>query len=264
MRILFPLNPLDQSEPDEPYVDEWSALLDAGFSCSLFDFDEIEHRFRPKPAIRPGERILYRGWMLNLSRYASLAEQIRTSGGVPVTSEADYAMGHHLPNWYPYCSEFTPQTIFVDHSDEVERKVAQLGWQSYFVKDFVKSNTGDLASIAHSVAEIRAIAEQIRLYRGEIEGGLAIREVERLRPDTESRHFVVNGQAHSLEGPVPDVVSACAEVVPATFYSIDTALNEAGQYRIVELGDGQVSDRKQWPVEKFLSVIAANASGASG
>lgn len=259
MRILFPLNPLARSEPDEPYVDEWNALQDAGFDCSLFDFDEIEHQFRPTPPIQPGERVLYRGWMLNLGGYACLVERIRTKGGIPVATESHYAMGHHLPNWYPYCSELTPETIFVEFCDELEGMVAELGWRSFFVKDYVKSNTGDLGSIAHSPAEVRAIAEQIQLYRGEVEGGLAIRRVEHLRSDTESRHFVVNGKAFSPEGAVPGVVSACARVVPAAFYSVDVVLNEEGQHRIVELGDGQVSDRKHWPVRKFVDVIAAIA-----
>jgi len=42
--------------------------------------------FAPSPRIRPGETILYRGWMLNLDGYRTLTQHIEKRGGNPFTT----------------------------------------------------------------------------------------------------------------------------------------------------------------------------------
>jgi hypothetical protein len=39
------------------------------------------------------------------------------------------------------------------------------------------------------------------------------------------------------------------------FFSIDLITSESGELRLVEIGDGQVSDRKQWPAERFAAMM---------
>ena len=65
MKILYPLNPLNRKEADEPYAEEYGLIEEAGFNCSLFDFDTLSFdHFKSKPNIEISEPILYRGWML--------------------------------------------------------------------------------------------------------------------------------------------------------------------------------------------------------
>ena len=260
MRVLYPENPLDKTQADEPYQEELMAVHAAGYQYSLFDFDALSFgEFRPYPKIQAGERVLYRGWMLNPQGYENLIVQIERKNGQPVTSVANYLRCHHLPGWYQKCLDFTAETYFFEVDRDLETKIEKLGWEPYFVKDFVKSNTAGSGSIANSPSEVCAIVEQIATYRGEIEGGVAIRRFESYRLSTERRYFVVNGLPYSSQGDIPELVKEIAGIIDAPFYSVDVVENLAGELRLVELGDGQVSDKKTWSLAKFVEVIAANA-----
>ncbi|NJM75840.1 MAG: ATP-grasp domain-containing protein [Acaryochloridaceae cyanobacterium RU_4_10] len=260
MRVLYPENPLNKTQVDDPYHEEFTTVYGAGYQCSLFDFDALTfEEFNPRPKIQPGERVLYRGWMLNSHGYKTLATQIERKGGIPITSYADYLRCHHLPGWYQQCVDFTAETYFLEADETLETKIQALGWERYFVKDFVKSNTAGGGSIANSPSEVRHIVDQIATYRGEIEGGVAIRRVENYLLNTEFRYFVVRGLPYSHDGEIPTLVKEIANIIDAPFYSVDVAENLAGELRLVELGDGQVSDKKTWPISKFLEVITANA-----
>jgi hypothetical protein len=261
MRILYPENPLNKRQADEPYHEEFTVVSSTeSHQCSLFDFDALEFdEFNPYPRIQAGERVLYRGWMLNSKRYKTLIGKIECKGGIPMISHDDYLRCHHLPGWYQACSNFTAETYFFAADEEIESKVEELGWGRYFVKDFVKSNTADLGSVANSPSEVRNIIEQIATYRGEIEGGIAIRRFEHYRCNTERRYFVVNGIPYSSDGVIPHLVQEIASIINTPFYSVDVVENLAGELRLVELGDGQVSDKKTWPVSKMVKVVTANA-----
>jgi ATP-grasp domain, R2K clade family 3 len=260
MRVLYPEHPLNKAQADEPYHEEFTVVSDAEYQCSLFDYDALVfNEFEPRPRIQPGERVLYRGWMLDSSRYKTLITQIESQGGIPITSHNDYLRCHHLPGWYQQCSNFTAETYFFAVDEDLELKLAELGWEHYFVKDFVKSNTAKLGSVAKSPSEVRKIIEQISTYRGEIEGGIAIRRFENYRSSTERRYFVVNGRSYSSDGVIPNLVKDIACIIDAPFYSVDVVENLAGELRLVELGDGQVSARKNWSVSQMVEVVMANA-----
>ncbi len=260
MRVLYPEHPLNKTQADEPYHEEFTVVSSSEYQCSLFDYDALAFdEFKPHPRIQFGERVLYRGWMLNSPRYETLINQIERKGGIPITSHNDYLRCHHLPGWYQQCSNFTAETYFFAADEELEIKLEDLGWERYFVKDFVKSNTAELGSVANSPSEVRNIIEQIATYRGEIEGGIAIRRFESYRSSTEHRYFVVNGIPYSSDGAIPKLVQDIACIIDAPFYSVDVVENLAGELRLVELGDGQVSDKKNWSVSKMVEVVTANA-----
>lgn len=66
---------------------------------------------------------------------------------------------------------------------------------------------------------------------------------------------MVKGEPYSADGEVPALVSECARVIDSPFFSVDVVLRSDGVLRIVELGDGQVSDLKEWAVERFVCVL---------
>ncbi len=214
MRIIYPSNPLNEKEADEPYQDEFATLKSAGVDCSLFDFDALDFdEFKPKPSILEGEHILYRGWMLNPERYQKLTRYIHLKCAVPVTSPKDYLRCYHLPNWYDQCIEFTAESRFFANNESLRINIEKLGWDAYFVKDFVKSNSTEKGSIASSSGEVLEIIELIQQYRGEIEGGIALRRVENYIDSTETRYFIFNGKAYSPTGDVPDIVIEIAKLI---------------------------------------------------
>ena len=134
----------------------------------------------------------------------------------------------------------------------------------FFVKDFVKSNTLKRGSIANTARDIVEIVEQIREYRGEIEGGIALRKVEKYDLDSERRYFEVVGECYGPDGhDVSDIVKMVAERihVSAPFFSVDVVQMETtGGWRLVELGDGQVSSIKDWPLDAFVDMLVDMAA----
>ena len=96
----------------------------------------------------------------------------------------------------------------------------------------------------------------MRRFRSVIEGGFCVRRIESFLPDTEQRHFVLDGVPHSPTGDVPPIVHECAKRHRARFYSVDIVQRTDGQLRIVEIGDGQVSDRVGWTPKRFANILA--------
>ncbi len=259
MRIIFPFDPLDEKQADGPFKDEYQTMLSMGVDCSLFDFDAIEFdEFRPHPKLNESEVIMYRGWMMKPSVYEKLTSMVKNKGGKMLTSPDNFILSHHLPQWYESCKMFTPETLFSDTEEGLEELAANSGWDAFFVKDFVKSNYDERGSIAQNQSEVLEIVELIKAYRGEIEGGISLRRVEEYLPETEQRYFILNSIAYSAEGNIPELVSMIAKIHSAPFYSVDVIQRSDGELRLVELGDGQVSDKKTWPAEVFCQMIANN------
>jgi len=255
-RILYPYNPLNNKEADEPYQDEFQLISSKGINCSLFDFDMLEFdEFKPVPRIEEGESILYRGWMMSPDIYSKLEEYVSRRGASLITNSTNYIKCHHLPGWYENCKQYTPETVFLSDDEKLKNKLDALGWSKFFVKDFVKSNSTEIGSIASNSEECLKIVSLIKQFRGSIEGGIAVRKVEDFDSKTEERYFVLNGRAYSPTGTIPEIIEKIAAIIDAPFYSVDTIKNNAGEYRLVELGDGQVSDKKSWPVDAFTEML---------
>lgn len=260
MRVLFPCNPLSEKEADGPFNDEYLRLKEMGIECSLFDYDTLPFdEFRPKPRLSEGDVVLYRGWMLNPNTYKNLSNLVNRSGGEMLTNTNNFIKSHHLPGWYDTVVEFTPETIFVENEEEVVSEAEKSGWGKFFVKDFVKSNYSERGSIANSPLEVQEIIGLIREHRGDIEGGISLRKVEELLDDTEVRYFVFNGKPYGPNDVIPSIVTEIAARHTAPFYSVDVVERADGELRLIEIGDGQVSDRKSWSTETFCDVLAENA-----
>ena len=255
-RVLAPAHPLRRGVADELVEDEVAALRALGVPVSLFAEDALEQgELRPRPALEPGDVVLYRGWMKTLPAYGVLASEATRLGASLLTSPEDYARCHHLPGWYEHCRDVTPETRFFAADADLEVELASLDWPAYFVKDFVKSLTTSRGSIAKSPSEAAEIARAIAATRGAIEGGLCVRRLERFVEETERRIFVAFGEPHAHDGVVPDVALVVASRITAPFATLDVVQNDAGTWRVVELGDGQVSDRKAWAAADLAAVI---------
>lgn len=256
MRIIFPYNPLEEKEADGPFHEEYVRFKSMGLECSLFDYDSLSFDdFSPKPRLNDGNIVLYRGWMMNPDLYSKLESLVVLKGCRLLTSLGDYVGSHHLPNWYESCKDFTSESYFFKNDNELEKNANTLGWESFFVKDFVKSNYSERGSIAHSLSEVSEIVRLIEEHRGEVEGGISLRKVEEYLPETEKRYFVLNGKVYSPDGEIPEIVFNISKAYRAPFYSVDLIQRSDLVYRLVELGDGQVSDRKTWDVDVFCTMV---------
>lgn len=258
MQLLFPSDPFHSSAVDEVYAEELAAACAAGTGCSVFSLEDFEAGlFRPRPELRPGEQTLYRGWMLTPDRYARLHAAIVAKGGIPVTSPAQYRLCHYLPEWYAICEDLTPETVIVSRDADFVAALAGRDWPAYFVKDYVKSLNAQRGSVAATPQEVSGIVSLIEHYRGVVEGGVCIRRFESLIAESEERYFVLRGRAYGREGGVPALVQEIARRVESPFFSVDVIQAQHRGLRLIELGDGQVSDRKKWPLPGFIAMLGA-------
>jgi hypothetical protein len=255
IHFLFPNNPVAPGCPEEMFADQWTALTEAGFSASLC-WDATLTGTKPLRNVPVGSQVVYRGWMLKTEEYAALARAIEQAGATRLTSAREYLATHHLPNWYPLLFDLTPQTRIYPADADIVAELGALKWDAYFLKDFVKSLKTARGSVVRDPNDAPAVVAEMREYRGEIEGGVCVRQVEDFLPESEQRYFVLCclGYAATAGVQIPDIVRRCAERVPSKFYSVDVVQRRDGEMRVVEVGDGQVSDLVGWSPTAFATM----------
>jgi hypothetical protein len=256
MQILFPNDPLDPRRVEEYYADEFASVQKAGVSCALFSFEDFEQgSFRARPALLPEQIVVYRGWMLKPADYRRLAAAVEAQGASMLTSPQHYQACHHLPEWYPHCVEWTAETVVLPSDADLESALTGLDWPGFFIKDYVKSLTTQRGSIANTPQEVVEIVELLKRFQGEIEGGICVRKREYFQAESEERFFVINGKAYGRTGEPPELVEQIAAKISSPFFSVDLARNMQGQWRLIEIGDGQVSDKKDWRADDFRAIL---------
>jgi hypothetical protein len=258
MRLLYPVDFFDSARPDEIFAAEAAAFEAAGFDHSVIDLNALQGGGRAKirPLLPAGETIVYRGWMLTPGDYSVLVEAISRSGAAPLTSVETYGSTHHLPNWYPRIRDLTPETAIFSPDEDLKARLRELAWDRFFIKDYVKSLKTSVGSTIERPEDIETVLSEMEKYRGQIEGGVCVRRVEPFVEGSERRYFVIAGKPFSsaAEEPTPEIVQTCAARIASPFFSVDVARREDGADRIVEVGDGQVSDLVGWEPERFAAV----------
>ncbi|MGK5556819.1 ATP-grasp domain-containing protein [Actinomadura kijaniata] len=126
------------------------------------------------------------------------------------------------------------------------------------MKDYVKSRKHEWDEACYvpdvkNLTRLRAVVSKMVALQGEfLAGGVVIREFERFDGAGESRVWWVDGEA-VLVGPHPDspetlpdpdltAVAPAVRALGCRFITTDLALRSDGEWRVVEVGDGQVSD----------------------
>jgi hypothetical protein len=250
MHFLFPTDPLNPRQVDEAFRPQMEALRSLGHSASLFSMESGQLR-GPLPE---GATVVYRGWMLDASEYEKLIDRIRARGAEPLIPLETYLSCHHLPNWYPRISDLTPETRIFPADADLASELSALGWERFFLKDYVKSLKTSVGSVVSRPEEAAVVLAEMKKFRGEIEGGLCVRRFEPFRPGTELRYFVVQGAPHAASGEVPELVRECARRIASPFFSVDVTARDDGALRVVEIGDGQVSDLVGWEADRFAAL----------
>ncbi|MBW4539691.1 MAG: ATP-grasp domain-containing protein [Myxacorys chilensis ATA2-1-KO14] len=142
--------------------------------------------------------------------------------------------------------------------DDLEHGLRELGWSRFFIKDYVKSLKTSVGSIIDEPSAIRTVVAEMQKFRGTIEGGLCVRQVEDFIAETERRYFVVYGKPFAAlpDEEVPAIVEECAKRINSQFFAVDVVERRDGCKRVVEIGNGQVSDLVGWTAERFATVWA--------
>ncbi|RUR93452.1 hypothetical protein PB16LOC_01555 [Pectobacterium versatile] len=256
MNIIYPSDYFDSSKVDEIFEAEYNSAKESGLSCILLSTQHAsDGKYKFSKYFEPNASAIWRGWMLKSDEYKKLSDAVNQNSGNMLVSLEDYLSSHHITGWYNSCKKYTPETIFLNEDDNVDQITNQLKWPDYFVKDYVKSLTTSRGSIAKNAEEIREIIAAIKQFRGDIEGGISLRKVEDIIKTSERRYFSFRHNVCSSDGIVPDIVVEIAQPISSPFFSIDMAENASGELRLIEIGDGQVSDTKEWNVDRFIQLF---------
>jgi ATP-grasp domain, R2K clade family 3 len=264
--LLIPVDPLHPHRPDEHVAPEAQAARDIGVEVALIDHDAA-HQCGAEAAVRflstPNTDAVYRGWMLRSERYAPLAAAAKRRRVVLRTSAAAYEAAHELPGWYQAFQSFTPPSAWLTSpgTDGLRRVLDVLPDGPAVIKDYVKSMKHYWSEAAYipDVRDLdgaRRVADRFLELRGdELVGGIVVRSFVEFQPG-EARTWWVDGRcvlvtAHpDTPGLVPDSVpttqfAAAVKVLGSPFVTPDLAMTTTGQWLVVEVGDGQVSDRPE-------------------
>ena len=241
MRFVYPSLPYQTRTVYPLWEPEYEWARAQSLAVGLVDVDD-EKRWLPAVAPGPGP-VLYRGWMLSAGGYAALAQLLPLA--VPM---AEYLASHEASGWYEAVAAYTFASRFLTGPATLDFG----GGRRYFVKGLVKS-FGE-ASVLTSQTQFDTFWQQQELPAST---PLFVRDFIELQPGSERRFFVVRGQALGAGG--TELPAALQPVVVALsgrlFYSLDVAESLAGQPVLVEVGDGQVSDLKEWSVTEFCSRV---------
>jgi hypothetical protein len=259
-RFLFPSDYFQPKQVDADYLEQFQCFQSRGHATSVISLENLgagAAQIYPAPA--PGEMLIYRGWMLTPSDYSSLVAVVDLAGARMWISQVEYLANHYLPNWYPLIRDLTPETHCFDADDNLEHELTALGWDSFFIKDYVKSLKTSIGSIIHHPSEIHSVMSEMQKFRGTIEGGICVRRVEDWLPATERRYFAIDSHvfAATPDLEIPEIIKTCASRVNSKFFSIDAIERRDGCHRIVEVGDGQVSGLVDWLPTRFASLWSA-------
>ena len=255
--FVFPNNCFNPKQPDEAYTERYLAFKQAGFNTALVEIESLENAAtKIYPPLSSGDTVVYLGWMLSKDDYLSWTRIIEQAGAKPLSSLEEYLAAHYLPRWYRLIKNFTPETKIYGVDNDLETELRQLGWQQFFIKDYVKSLKTSVGSIIDRPEQINLVLAEMKKYRGTIEGGVCVRRVEDFMTQTEQRYFVVNQKAFAANKnkAIPDLVWQCAKVIKSNFYAVDIVERHDGVTRIVEIGDGQVSDLVGWSIAAFVEI----------
>jgi len=271
--VLFCSDPLNPRRVDDHFADQAEAVRALGGTVALLDHDALSAGDVGEAVRRVPEGsgpLWYRGWMVTTARYSELADGLRRRGADLAVAPVSYATAHELPGWYDVFAELTPTSVWmpsapriVPSESELAELVASLRGGPGIVKDFVKSrkHEWDTACFVHEIrdtAGLRRIVERfVELQEGDLAGGIVVRVFEDFakgdagRP-AEARVWWSDGEP-VLVSPHPDSPGECPDpdlsrIRPAVaelgcrFVTTDVARRTDGVWRVVEVGDGQVSD----------------------
>ncbi|WP_447007837.1 ATP-grasp domain-containing protein [Saccharothrix isguenensis] len=290
MMLLVPADPLRSTRPDPHFTAEAAAARDAGHRVALVDHDLLARGEAERAVVEvPGsDDAVYRGWMVRSERYAAFADALARRGAVLRTTAGQYRGAHELPGWYDHFKGLTPESAWTDGFDRegFERARERLRSGPAVLRDYTKSmkhhwhEAAYIPDLADAEAAWNVARRFAELRDDDATGGFVLRRFEPFT-SSEVRTWWVDGTC-ALVGPHPDTPHDTAGIPNGTadapdlaaigslvahlrFVTVDLARREDGAWRVVELGDGQVSDRPSTTsAPAMISILGQRAAARDG
>ncbi len=264
MMLLVPADVLRPRRVDDHFAPEAEAARAAGHQVCVVDHDAIAAgaAARAVGRVSGAGPAVYRGWMLSPRRYAEFAAALAGRGVELRTSADQYRRGHELPAWYAALRACTPASAWTEGPERAAFDTARaaLGAGPAVLRDYSKSmkHHWEEAAFVPDVADADrawAVAQRFRSLRGDdFAGGFVLRRFEQFT-GPEARTWWIDGvcrlvTAHpDTPDQLPPAGLSWSALEPAMaqlalpFVTADLVRRTDGAWRLVEIGDGQVSDR---------------------
>ena len=265
MLLIVPSDALRATRPDEHFRPEVEAARAAGVEVAFVDHDALSGGEAESGALTrmpPSSDAVYRGWMLHSEAYAAFAAAAERRGVIMRTSPAAYRRGHELPGWYDAFRALTPETVWTDGADRDQflAGLSEFAGGPVVLRDYTKSmkhywhEAALIPDATDTDAAWRVAQRFLELRDDDFVGGFVLRRFEHFI-SAEVRTWWINGMCAAAtahpdtpdDNPQPAVdITALAPVVERLelpFITVDLRLRSDGVWRVIELGDGQVSDR---------------------
>lgn len=280
MTILMCADPLHPKRVDQHFAREAEAVRALGGSFALVDHDALR-RGDAAAAVREVPRDLgtvwYRGWTTTTGQYAALFAALGDRGVAMAVPPDGYQKAHELPGWYDTFAGVTPASVWLPLSpgsppdaERLAQLVRPLNKGPVVVRDYVtaRRREWDDACFVPDVTDtgrLHAVVSRFVELQGDLlAGGVVVREYETYE-DGEARVWWVDGEP-VLAGPHPatpdrrphpctEPTAPCVRSLGCRFITTDLARRADGSWRVVEIGDGQVSDlpASAEPADLYLS-----------
>jgi ATP-grasp domain-containing protein len=218
---------------------------------------------------------IYRGWMLRAEQYAAFERALAGRGVTLRTSAAQYRRAHEFPGWYEALNVVTPRSVWTSGTDRVafDTARAELGPGPAVLRDYVKSmkhywhQAAFIPDLADAEGAWAVASRFLELREDDLVGGFVLRRYESFA-SAEVRTWWLDGICR-LVGPHPDTPDdlppAEVDLTPIEplvagfglpFVTVDLARRADGVWRVIELGDAQVSDRPSTaPSETLIAML---------
>lgn len=284
MLYIFPCSLLNPKKCDEYFLPQLTALESLGHETKLVNLEALTQPMigvvTPWRSLAEEKEAIYRGWMLPPEYYAIMEQELKVKGITLKTPAAAYRRGHELPGWYDALRAYTPKTVeLVDTTvSRMVEALQTLDASSVWLRDYSKSLKYNLeASYIKDATDYKAAVDVVATFiedREEISGAILLREFENFI-GAEVRSWWINGSLRLLT-PHPDTplimptdptLTNCDDWLPSgfqeslktlelPFVTADFALRKDGAWRLIEVGDGQVSDiPADYPLDIFYSSL---------
>jgi hypothetical protein len=277
--LLSCADPLRPTRTDPHFARDARAARDLGAAVALIDHDALQ-RGAGGEAIARVPRDLgpawYRGWMTTAAEYTALAAALTGRGTPPAVPPEHYRAAHELPGWYDAFAALTPASVWSPVAPHrppepaaLTALVRPLRPGPLVIKDYVKSRKHEWDEACHvpdgaDTARLHATVTRLVELAGDgLAGGVVVREFEEYA-GAEVRVWWIDGDP-VLVGPHPDTpddrpgtgarggldtgldaalpaVGTAVGALGCRFVTTDLARRTDGVWRVVEVGDGQVSD----------------------
>lgn len=272
MRVLYPNSIFKSTRVDEHFAEEASLLSEFPIVYSVEDGRITGRGFEVE-----GETLLYRGWILTPTEYEELDAAVRKAGGELLVSPEQYRRTQFGNGWLPLMEGITPKTAVLPYNvsdEEIVEQARLLGASQLVLKGASKSAKHDWgnAMFAKDISQLPRILNGFRGYvTASEETTILLREYEEWKLD-ELRLWWVDGKlaytglhpesigdldTEDLENFLP-VLEARVSSLNCPILTTDLAQSHDGAWRVVEVGNGQVTQ----PRNSFAEVTKGTSLGS--